>query len=228
MKVTIGVICLCVFIAYQLVDRFDPETVRGKNVIVTGASTGIGEQMAYHYARLGANIVITARREHRLQQVIDKCREIGNKEGKYYHISLDMADKEAPFKLVNYAEEVLGSIDYVVLNHIIPYDFGEWIGSRENLTLLERTFTVNFHAYVSIASHAMRQLELSEGSIIVVSSINGRFPFPRMASYTATKHALQVSQLIYSIFCSLSVQVHKSRLVWHSKESVSVSINICP
>ncbi len=115
LKVTIAVICLCVFIAYQLVDRFDPETVRGKNVIITGASTGIGEQIAYHYARLGANIVITARREQRLQQVIERCRDVGDEDGKYYHISLDMADKEAPLNLVKYAEKVLGNIDYVVL-----------------------------------------------------------------------------------------------------------------
>ena len=38
-------------------------------MVVTGASTGIGEELAYQYARLGANIVITARREHRLKEV---------------------------------------------------------------------------------------------------------------------------------------------------------------
>ena len=46
------------------------ESIRGKNILVTGASTGIGEQIAYHYARLGANVVITARRESRLKQVL--------------------------------------------------------------------------------------------------------------------------------------------------------------
>lgn len=46
-----------------------PESLRGARVVVTGASTGIGEQIAYHYARFGAQIVITARREKVLQQV---------------------------------------------------------------------------------------------------------------------------------------------------------------
>lgn len=46
-----------------------PESLKGARVVVTGASTGIGEQMAYHYARFGAQIVITARREKVLQQV---------------------------------------------------------------------------------------------------------------------------------------------------------------
>lgn len=45
------------------------ESLRGARVVVTGASTGIGEQMAYHYARFGAQLVITARREKVLQQV---------------------------------------------------------------------------------------------------------------------------------------------------------------
>ncbi len=184
---------ISVFIAYHLVDQFDPETIRGKNVIITGASTGIGEQLAYHYAGLGANIVITARREQQLQQVIEKCIEIGPQNGKYYYVSFDMMDKEAPLKLVQYAESVLGGIDYLVLNHILSYDIGKWVGSKQNFTTLERTFSVNFNAYVSIASHALRHLEASRGSIIVMSSIMGKFPQVFAAPYSASKFALQVS-----------------------------------
>ncbi len=190
--ISVTVLCLGIFIAYQLVDQFDGETVKGKNVVITGASTGIGEQLAYHYAQLGANIVITARREQQLQQVIEKCKGIGTENGKYFYVPLDMLDKEAPLKLVLYAESVLAGIDYVVLNHIVPYNLGKWIGSQENFTSLERAFSVNFNSYVSIASHAMGHLELSNGSIIVVSSIVGRCPGPYLAPYAATKHALQV------------------------------------
>lgn len=50
------------------------ESLKGARVLVTGASTGIGEQIAYHYARFGAQVVITARREKVLQQV----SELGN------------------------------------------------------------------------------------------------------------------------------------------------------
>lgn len=46
--------------------------LKGKRVIVTGASTGIGEQMAYHLARMGAHILITARTEAKLQKVTGK------------------------------------------------------------------------------------------------------------------------------------------------------------
>ncbi len=123
---TVIVLCLSIYIAYQLVDRFEPETVRGKNVIITGGSTGIGEQLAYQYARLGANILITARREEQLKQVIEKCKKIGQENGKYFYIPLDMMDADAPLKLIKYAENVFDSIDYVVLNHVVSYHFGEW------------------------------------------------------------------------------------------------------
>ena len=45
------------------------DVLRGKRVVVTGSSTGIGEQIAYHYARLGASVLVTARREAALKQV---------------------------------------------------------------------------------------------------------------------------------------------------------------
>ncbi len=187
------VLFMSIFIAYQYMDKFDPKTVKGKNVIISGASTGIGEQLAYHYARLGANIVITARNEQLLQQVIEKCKDIGDRNGQYHYISLDMIDQESPAKLINYAAKVLqGRIDYVVLNHVFRYHFGEWLGSAENFTSLKRTFSVNFHSYVGIASQAMHHLELSRGSIIVVSSIAGKFVSPNLVPYITTKHALQV------------------------------------
>lgn len=51
---------------------WSPEMLKGKRVIVTGASTGIGEQMAYHLARMGAHVLVTARTETKLQKVNGK------------------------------------------------------------------------------------------------------------------------------------------------------------
>ncbi|XP_053820231.1 11-beta-hydroxysteroid dehydrogenase 1-like isoform X2 [Vidua chalybeata] len=62
---------------YSARDTFKPEMLRGKRVIVTGASTGIGEQMAYHLARMGSHILVTARTEARLQNVVRRCLELG-------------------------------------------------------------------------------------------------------------------------------------------------------
>ena len=53
---------------------------------------GIGEQMAYHYAQMGAKIFITARTESKLQKVIERCREVGKSDGEYHYLPADMAD----------------------------------------------------------------------------------------------------------------------------------------
>lgn len=67
--------CLSNFEFRVLYSRSYPflESIKGKKVLVTGASSGIGEQLAYHYARLGADVVITARREKRLEKVSTTC-----------------------------------------------------------------------------------------------------------------------------------------------------------
>ncbi|MEQ2214099.1 hypothetical protein XENOCAPTIV_023289, partial [Xenoophorus captivus] len=110
--------------------RFDPESLKGARVLVTGASTGIGEQMAYHYARFGAQIVITARREKVLQQVTEKCLSLGAQKALY--IAADMASESDPDKVVDFALEKLGGLDYLVLNHIGPTPFAMWEGDMEH------------------------------------------------------------------------------------------------
>ncbi|XP_035670421.1 hydroxysteroid 11-beta-dehydrogenase 1-like protein isoform X2 [Branchiostoma floridae] len=59
------------------------EILRGARVVVTGCSTGVGEQVAYQYARLGAKVVITARREERLREVVAKMKDLGAQEAIY-------------------------------------------------------------------------------------------------------------------------------------------------
>ena len=73
------------------------------------------------------------------------------------------------------AEAKLGGIDYLVLNHILNIDMGEWQGSSLNLTLLQSILDVNFNAYVHLASHALPALEKSGGSIIIMSSLAGEY-----------------------------------------------------
>ena len=69
------------------------DSIKGKNVLVTGASSGIGADIAYHYARMGANVVITARRENLLQNVMEKCRELGHKDAKFGYVVADISSK---------------------------------------------------------------------------------------------------------------------------------------
>ncbi|XP_060797391.1 hydroxysteroid 11-beta-dehydrogenase 1-like protein isoform X2 [Neoarius graeffei] len=161
---------------------FSEESLKGVRVLVTGASTGIGEQVAYHYARMGAQIVITARREHVLKE---KCLELGAQKALY--IVADMAEIDHADKVVEFAEEQLNGLDYMVLNHIGPSPYGMWDGDVDHIRWLMQ---VNFHSYVKMAVKALPVLEKTNGSIMVVSSLLGKMCSPFALPYIATKFAL--------------------------------------
>ncbi|XP_077986858.1 hydroxysteroid 11-beta-dehydrogenase 1-like protein [Glandiceps talaboti] len=179
-----SVLVLAIYMAYVSRDTFDPESIRGKRVIVTGASTGIGEQVAYHYAKLGAKILITARRENLLKQVTAKCLELGAQ--KAYYLPLDMAKVNETGKLITEAEKKLGGLDYLILNHALYY-WELWDGNVEKL---QNMMNINFVSFVNLASTAIPILTKSNGSIVVVSSAAGLHGVPMIASYCASKHAL--------------------------------------
>ncbi|XP_071788180.1 hydroxysteroid 11-beta-dehydrogenase 1-like protein isoform X3 [Asterias amurensis] len=179
------ILILACYIGFQLIDRFDPGSIEGKRVVITGASTGIGEQIAYQYAKLGAKILITARREGALQDVVAKCKQLGAQEA--FYISLDMGKQEDTMKLIDEAKIRLGGLDHLILNHII-YSYSRlWTG---DIDMLKKTIDINFHAYVSLATQSLPMLSESHGSIAVLSSFAGKVGVPFVATYSAAKFAL--------------------------------------
>ncbi|XP_035508712.1 hydroxysteroid 11-beta-dehydrogenase 1-like protein [Morone saxatilis] len=185
MKIIFASVCVAFLAVKWTAPSFDADSLRGARVVVTGASTGIGEQMAYHYARFGAQIVITARREKVLQQVAEKCLSLGAQKALY--IAADMANESDPNKVVDFALEKLGGLDYLVLNHIGPSPFALWDGDVEHTRWLMK---VNFFSYIQMAWKAMASLEQSKGSLVIVSSLLGKMSSPFVAPYTSTKFAL--------------------------------------
>ncbi|NXR11623.1 DHI1L protein, partial [Semnornis frantzii] len=161
------------------------ESLVGARVLLTGASAGIGEQMAYHYARFGAALVLTARREAVLQKVMEKCLTLGAK--KVFLIPADMSSPSEPQKVVQFAVQKLGGLDYLVLNHIGANRFQMWAGDVEFTRWLMQ---VNFFSYVALATAALPTLEKNNGSLVVVSSLAGKIATPFTTSYSATKFAL--------------------------------------
>ncbi|KAM6939273.1 hydroxysteroid 11-beta-dehydrogenase 1-like protein [Lycodopsis pacificus] len=184
-KVLLSAACVAFLAVRWTAPRFDAESLRGARVLVTGASTGIGEQMAYHYARFGAQVVITARREKVLQTVAEKCLSLGAQKALY--IAADMASESDPDKAVDFALEKLGGLDYLVLNHIGQSPFSMWEGDVEHTRWLMK---VNFLSYAQMAWRALASLEQSKGALVVVSSLLGKMPSPFVAPYTSTKFAL--------------------------------------
>uniref|UniRef100_A0A383Z271 Hydroxysteroid 11-beta-dehydrogenase 1-like protein n=1 Tax=Balaenoptera acutorostrata scammoni TaxID=310752 RepID=A0A383Z271_BALAS len=104
------------FFAYYWDDNFDSASLQGARVLLTGASVGVGEELAYHYARLGSHLVLTAHTEALLQKVVGNCRKLGAP--KVFYIAADMASPEVPERVVQFALDKLGGLDYLVLNHL--------------------------------------------------------------------------------------------------------------
>lgn len=84
---------VAVLIAWYTRENFDPETLRGKKVVICGASTGIGEELAYQYAKLGAQLLLVARREEELKKVVARCGDLGAQTANY--VVADLSSLEA-------------------------------------------------------------------------------------------------------------------------------------
>ncbi|XP_023500301.1 hydroxysteroid 11-beta-dehydrogenase 1-like protein isoform X14 [Equus asinus] len=178
------------FFAYYWDDNFNPASLQGARVLLTGASAGVGEELAYHYARLGSHLVLTAHTEALLQklwpsQVVGNCRKLGAP--KIFYIAADMASPEVPERVVQFALDKLGGLDYLVLNHLGAAPAGTRARSAQATRWL---LQVNFLSYVQLTSLALPSLTDSKGSLVVVSSLLGRVPTSFSSPYSAAKFAL--------------------------------------
>nr|XP_009936922.1 PREDICTED: corticosteroid 11-beta-dehydrogenase isozyme 1-like [Opisthocomus hoazin] len=186
LKIFIPLLGLVVaFYFYSPSENFSGGKSRGKRVMVTGASSGIGEQMAYHLARMEAHLLLTARTEAKLQKVVERCLELGAASARY--VSGSMEDTSFPEVVVKEAENTWGGLDMLILNHISYSHFTYFNGDVEHVRKLLET---NFLSYVAMTVAALPMLKESEGSIVVVSSVAGKTGIPFVAPYSATKFAL--------------------------------------
>jgi len=85
-----------------------------KSVVITGASSGIGEQLAYYYAKEGSRVFLSGRREARLKEVTKRCLELGACEAKY--LPGDLSQEECNKELIDKVLEDFGGIDLIILN----------------------------------------------------------------------------------------------------------------
>ncbi|OXB84432.1 UNVERIFIED_CONTAM: hypothetical protein H355_010859 [Colinus virginianus] len=166
--------------------NFSKEMLRGKRVLVTGASSGIGEQMAYHLARMGAHVLLTAWTDTKLEKVMEKCLDLGAASARY--MSGSMENTAFAEEVVKEAENTWGGLDMLILNHIGQtfYDF-----FNGDVAHVRKLMEINFLSYVAMTAAALPMLEESKGSIVVVSSVSGKVASPFVAPYSASKFALE-------------------------------------
>jgi short-subunit dehydrogenase len=157
----------------------------GTTALVTGASSGIGAELAKALAARKVTVGLVARRKDRLEQVLEECKATAPASRIW---AADLGDLDLAERVALEAWEAFGQVDVLVNNAGIP--------KRRHVTELtydevEEVMRVNFLSPMKMSLALLpRMLERGKGSIVNVSSVAGRLGNPRESAYCASKFAL--------------------------------------
>ena len=162
----------------------DAISLAGKTVLITGASAGIGWATALAFARKGANVVVTARREQRL---VELCDLIGEHDGKSAFLAGDGADETTAEKCVGLAVERFGRLD-ILINNAGAGNYKNLVDTsvREYDELMDSNMKTSF-LFTRHAAPVM--IAQKGGEILFVSSVAGLQGYAGEAVYCASKFA---------------------------------------
>lgn len=169
-------------------ETFDPESVgsmnwKGKVILLTGASSGIGEALAIALAKKGAILGLLARREEMLADLAVRCEAVG---GKARIFPCDVVDPAAVSGAANALREEFGQVDIMIAN--------AGIGGNDNATrayeplAVKKVIDINLLGAAN-AVHAVLDQMVARGSghIVAISSLAGFRGLPKSAAYSASK-----------------------------------------
>ena len=161
--------------------------IEGKIVVITGASSGLGEATARLLSAQGAVLVLGARRVNRLQSLAD---ELTGRGGKALAVCTDVTDCDQVKRLVDAAVRTFGRIDVMINNAgLMPLSLLE----RFKIDDWNRMIDVNIKGVLyGIAAALPHMKKQKSGHIINVSSVAGHEVRPGSVVYSATKHAVRV------------------------------------
>jgi NAD(P)-dependent dehydrogenase (short-subunit alcohol dehydrogenase family) len=161
-------------------------SIKGKVVLVTGASSGIGCCLAKGLAAQGAYVVATARRTDKLDKL---CSEIEGGGGKALAVKMDVADRVSVNEAFDYVNEQVGVVDVIVNNAGIAAP-GSFLKTKENVR--DSVMGTNFCGVWNVAQEGAKRLIFAgkAGSIINIASVLALGVKPGQAVYCASKGAV--------------------------------------
>ncbi len=179
---------------------------KGKNIVITGGSSGIGAALALEFAKLGANLLLIARNEERLNSVSLQCKQYGVK---CDYLIADFSKPTAADEIKTAFLGVMPQIDVLVNNAGISQRATGFETTPETARAI---MEVNYFGPVFLTQSLQPYFNKQQSAIVVISSVVGLFGFPLRTSYSASKHAL------HGYFGSLRLE---------TKDNPSVLI-VCP
>jgi len=160
--------------------------ISGKTVLLTGASFGIGESLAFLLAESGAELILVARTAEKLLELQTKIKASG---GKAEVFVADLTNEEDLEKIIGFLNSYPKDID-VFVNNAGKSIRRSIFESLDRYHDFQRTMALNYFAPVKLLLHLIPHLENTKGHIINVSAVNVlMIPAPKWAAYQASKTA---------------------------------------
>jgi NAD(P)-dependent dehydrogenase (short-subunit alcohol dehydrogenase family) len=158
----------------------------GKVAIVTGGTSGIGRATAIAYAREGAKVAVTGRREEKGAETIELIKDA---DGEGLFIQTDVRDEEQVKTMVEKTVETFGRLDFAFNNAGVEQ------GATKLSEMLEKYYYKVFDTnvkgvWLSMKYQIPEMLKVGGGSIINCSSVTGTLAMPHIPLYVASKHAV--------------------------------------
>ena len=162
------------------------KTFAGKVALVTGGTSGIGKTTAIEFARAGAKVVLTGRREKEGAQVVAEIKKLG---GEAAFARADVAKDADVKRMVDFTVDKFGRIDIAFNNAGV-----EWKGPLDQATEGEyrRIFDINVWGVLNSMRHEIPvMLKNGGGAIVNTSSVAGHVGLAQVSVYIASKHAVE-------------------------------------
>ncbi len=154
-------------------------------VCITGASSGIGAELATQCAEQHARLVLAARDANRLEDVAARCRALG---AEALVVRTDVSEEADCRALAEAAITHFGRLDTLINNAGLGASAA--FADITDLSVYERVMRVNFLGSVWCTAYALPHLKATRGRIVAVSSLAGLTGVPRRTAYGSSKHAM--------------------------------------
>ncbi len=156
---------------------------KAKNILLTGASSGIGEALAYALSKEGAQLILVARRQAELERVAAACS------GQTIVLPADLYDPKAVAELAQKALSLVPKIDIVI--HAAGVSQRAFTEETEP-AVIRQLMQLNFFAPAELTQALLTHFkEAGGGQVVFLNSVAGLFGVPLRSGYAAAKHALK-------------------------------------
>ena len=158
----------------------------GKNIIITGATSGLGKSLSFILEKYESNLLLVSRSKEKL---LELKNNIYNKVSKIEVLDVDLSRNESPQKIYDFSLNHFKHIDIIINNAGIGYNS---FVTEVDKKIAQEVFQINFFSIVEVNKLFLPQMiKKKQGAIINISSLGGKLSLPTSSIYCASKFALE-------------------------------------